>query len=78
LELANGYQECTDADQMAARHTPRTTTVAPTERHLQTQDRAFHAALEAGLPPCAGVAVGFERLLMLACNCDDISNVIAF
>jgi lysyl-tRNA synthetase class 2 len=41
-------------------------------------DDALLAALESGLPPCAGVAVGFERLLMIATGKDDIRDVVTF
>jgi lysyl-tRNA synthetase class 2 len=36
------------------------------------------AALESGLPRCAGVAMGIERLQMLNDNTDDIRDVISF
>ncbi|MFQ5610297.1 MAG: amino acid--tRNA ligase-related protein, partial [Woeseiaceae bacterium] len=36
------------------------------------------AALEAGLPPCSGVALGFERLHMVDASADDIRNVVSF
>jgi lysyl-tRNA synthetase class 2 len=45
--------------------------VRPVDEHLL-------AALESGLPDCAGVALGLERLLMLFNKTDDIGNVITF
>jgi lysyl-tRNA synthetase class 2 len=41
-------------------------------------DNAFLEALEAGLPNCAGVAVGFDRLVMLALGADGLDQVLTF
>jgi lysyl-tRNA synthetase class 2 len=78
LELANGFVELRDpAEQRrrieadnAARRTTGTDTVPI--------DEALLAALDAGLPFCAGVAAGFDRLLMTALGCSDIRDVLAF
>jgi lysyl-tRNA synthetase class 2 len=41
-------------------------------------DRALIAALEAGLPACAGVALGLDRLLMIDQGLDDIAGAVTF
>jgi len=41
-------------------------------------DQNLLAALDAGLPDCAGVALGFDRVLMLATNAASIADVLAF
>ena len=41
-------------------------------------DKKFLAALSAGMPKGSGVALGFDRLLMLMSELDDIDNVLAF
>ena len=78
LELANGYVELTDADEQAARMDRDI--ARRQERGLPPvrRDNALLAALETGLPPCAGVALGAERLHMLAAGTDDIRDVITF
>jgi len=45
---------------------------------VRDADRAFLAALDSGLPPCAGVALGFDRVVMVAAGADRIDEVIAF
>jgi lysyl-tRNA synthetase class 2 len=41
-------------------------------------DEAFLQALAAGLPNCAGVALGFDRLAMLAMGANNLSQTLAF
>jgi lysyl-tRNA synthetase class 2 len=41
-------------------------------------DRAFLAALDAGIPDCSGVALGFDRLVMCATQAKHIDEVVAF
>jgi lysyl-tRNA synthetase class 2 len=78
VELANGYHELTSADEQRARFVEdneerrrRGLPTSPIDEHLL-------AALAHGLPDCAGVALGFDRLLMLAVQAAHIDEVIAF
>ena len=45
---------------------------------VEQLDQQLLAALDSGLPPCAGVALGIDRLLMLALGATDLSPVMAF
>jgi len=78
VELANGYRELTCAREQRSRFEEdnaerrrRGLPIFPIDEHLL-------AALEHGLPECAGVALGFDRLLMLATGAGHIDEVIAF
>jgi len=78
IELANGYHELIDPAEQRRRF----------ETDLEARRRAglseppiddrLLAALEHGLPDCAGVALGVDRLVMLAAGTRDISDVLAF
>jgi lysyl-tRNA synthetase class 2 len=78
LELANGYHELTDAGEQRTRFQRdlalRTSRNAPTP----PVDERLLAALQAGLPVCAGVALGVDRLLMAMCRADRIDEVLTF
>ena len=77
-ELANGFQELTDADEQRQRFEDDN---AERRRHGAATlpiDRHFIAALESGLPPCSGVALGVDRLLMACIGADHIDAVLAF
>jgi len=78
IELANGYHElASSAEQrlrFAADQQSRNARGLPTF----ALDAHLVAALDAGLPDCAGVALGFDRVLMLAMNAASIDEVIAF
>ena len=78
IELANGYHELCDPHELTRR-----TAEANAKRKLQgrqalSQSGKLHAAMEAGLPPCTGVALGFDRLVMLAAKKKQLDEVIAF
>ncbi|MEX0900607.1 MAG: EF-P lysine aminoacylase EpmA [Gammaproteobacteria bacterium] len=78
MEIANGYHELCDPVEQARRfhadNAARATAGLPT----LPQDARLLAALEHGLPDCAGVALGFDRLVMLALGADHIQDAIAF
>ncbi len=77
-ELANGYVELLDADEQRVRfENDRREREAEGKLALPV-DEAMLAALDHGLPDCAGVALGFERLHMLYEGVDAISDVIPF
>ncbi len=69
-ELANGYHELTDAAEQRRRFVA--------EAGNRPVDENLLAALAHGLPDCAGVAMGLDRLLMMALNHSDIAAVLAF
>ena len=77
-ELANGYRELTDAAEQRARF--ERDNARRRERGLAAVpiDENLLAALARGMPDCAGVALGVERLLMAMLDTDDIREVLAF
>ena len=78
VELANGFCELTDADEQRARFERDRRVRA--ERNLADvpTDESLLAALAQGVPNCSGVALGFDRLIMLAAGATSIAEVIAF
>jgi elongation factor P--(R)-beta-lysine ligase len=78
MELANGFHELTDADEQAARF--RTDLERRQERGLAVPpvDARLLAAMAHGLPDCAGVALGFDRLVMILAGAERIDEVLAF
>jgi lysyl-tRNA synthetase class 2 len=65
IELGNGYLELTDADQQEQRLRQANEKRMAKGRESLPLDCHFIAALQKGMPPCCGVAVGFDRLLQL-------------
>ena len=78
LELANGFVELTDATEQRRRIDVDLEKRRASNRPPVAMDEALLAAIESGLPSCAGVAVGFERLLMIATDKNDIRDVVTF
>ncbi len=78
IELANGFHELDDADEQLARF--EQDNQLRIEMGLAPQPIDYHliAALRSGLPACAGVALGIDRLIMLATNSHHIEQVTAF
>ena len=74
VELVNGYEELTDPAEQEAR------LLALTDRHRRSTgetlpvDPGFLDALRRGLPPCAGAALGVDRLVMLLLGKNDIAD----
>lgn len=78
LELANGFHELDDATEQRQRFAADLEGRRARGRPLRQTDEHFLAALAAGLPPCAGVALGFDRTVMVAARATRIDDVIAF
>ena len=78
IELANGFHELDNPQEQLSRF--EQDNVKRVEMGLQQQPIDLHLieALKAGLPSCAGVALGIDRLIMLALQKDHIDNVLAF
>jgi len=78
VELANGYVELTDAATQAWRMDSDQAARKNRGLPIRPTDTALIDALTAGLPICAGVAMGIERLQMMHDKTDDIRFVIPF
>ncbi len=78
MEVANGFQELTDPAEQAARFEAELKERAERGLSRVPPDRNLLAALEHGMPECAGVAVGFDRLVMIAAGAEKIDDVLAF
>ncbi|MFO7936663.1 MAG: EF-P lysine aminoacylase EpmA [Kiritimatiellia bacterium] len=78
LEIANTYSELCDPVQQRDRFERCAAERASLGREIYPRDDAFMLALENGIPPCAGSALGFDRLIMLLCNAPAIQDVRLF
>lgn len=78
VELANGYVELADAAEQALRFEADRRTRSELGLADIEPDERLLSALQAGLPGCAGVAMGFDRVLMLAAGATRIDEVMAF
>ena len=78
VELCNGYTELTDATEQRRRFEADLEIRKQMGKPLPTQDENFLVALESGMPACSGVALGLDRLFMLAMNKKEIKDVILF
>ena len=77
-ELANGYGELRDPVEQRRRLERDLASRRQAGRPLPPMPSRFLAALEAGLPDCAGVALGLDRLLALDLAASGLDELIAF
>ncbi|MDF7666257.1 elongation factor P--(R)-beta-lysine ligase [Orbaceae bacterium ESL0727] len=78
VELANGFKELTNAQEQRSRFEHNNQERAAKGLDKQAIDVELLAAMEAGLPDCAGVAIGLDRLIMLALGAKSLADVISF
>lgn len=78
IELANGYHELTNAVELRDRLETVNEKRTADGRDSLPMPESLLAAMEAGLPACAGCALGFDRLVMLASESGSIADVMAF
>jgi len=78
VELANGFQELQSAEEQRARFARDNEERRRAGQPVRPPDERLLAALAAGLPDCAGVALGFDRTLMLALGAGHIDEVLTF
>ncbi len=78
IELCNGYQELTDPDELIAREVEQNRIRTTNGLAPLPGARRLIAAMRHGLPACSGVALGFDRLVMIATGLPAISSVISF
>jgi len=78
LEICNGYRELLDANVLRERNVIENAKRKQQGLSELPETRHLLAAMEAGLPDCSGVALGLDRLIMLALKCNTIDQVISF
>ena len=78
IELANGYVELRDTKELLRRMDNDLEIRRKLGLPTVPRDEHLIAAMDAGLPECAGVALGFERLHMVAAGVNDIRNIVSF
>jgi lysyl-tRNA synthetase class 2 len=78
IELANGYHELLSADDLRRRNVQNNALRAAEGKPMLPEDSRLLAAMDAGLPPCSGVALGFDRVVMLASKASSVAEVLAF
>jgi len=78
MELANGYYELTDAVEQCSRFESDLALRAAAGKPAMPVDHQLLAAMKSGLPACAGVALGVDRLLMQLLSLSDICEVLPF
>ncbi|TVR41093.1 MAG: elongation factor P lysine(34) lysyltransferase [Planctomycetota bacterium] len=74
VELVNAYDECWNADELRQRFSAHAEELGERAVH----DERFLACLAHNPGPVSGAALGFDRLVALACGCNDIGDTMAF
>ncbi len=78
VELANGFRELRDPNEQRRRFEAELAMRRAQRRTAPPLDEEFLAALAQGLPACAGVAVGVDRLVALAAGLDNVADAMSF
>ena len=78
IELANGFHELLSASEQRARFLHDLTVRAERGQSVVPLDERLLAALDSGMPECAGVALGFDRLAAVALGAPQLADVMAF
>lgn len=79
VELANGYHELLDAETLRRRNEVNNAYRELADRkYTLPEDSRLLTAMDRGLPPCSGCALGFDRLVMVATGAQSIQEVLAF
>jgi lysyl-tRNA synthetase class 2 len=78
VELANGFHELVDAAEQRVRFENDLKRRRNSKLTCVNMDERLLSALESGLPDCAGVALGVDRLVMIASGANCLNEVIAF
>lgn len=78
VELANGYQELTDAKEQQRRFQADNTTRQAMGKSTLPYDQHLIDAMTSGLPNCSGVAMGLDRLLMLLTRTENLQDILPF
>jgi len=73
--ICNGITELSDQQVQRDRILQQSSTL---DKPLDDNDNLFLESLKFGIPPCAGIGLGIEKLLMVYCECDNIKDVIYF
>jgi lysyl-tRNA synthetase class 2 len=78
IELANGYHELLDPAELRARNAQVNLQRKADGKPVLPEENRLLAAMQSGLPAAVGVALGFDRLVMLAAGAKSIAEVVAF
>ncbi|MCS7304106.1 MAG: EF-P lysine aminoacylase EpmA [Thermoguttaceae bacterium] len=78
LELANGYHELCDPEELRQRNRRTNQLRQADGKSPLPEESRLLAAMEAGLPPSVGVALGFDRLVMIAAGAKTLADVLPF